>query len=365
MNHRTLLLLLACLLPCCHARERPIPEVAFEGPDSIGSYLQAYLDAPGGPPSISIAVAVDGEIVLAEARGLSDVAGEVAATPETTYRAYSMAKGLTAVGVMQLVEDGKLSLDDEIRAHVPAYPAKPWPIALRHLLTHTSGIRHYKKNAGEISSTIEYPTLADAVGIFGDDPLEFEPGTSYRYTSFGFNLLTGAIESASGKGFGDYLEREIFEPAGMRHSSLAVAGESEATATAYWSPRGRRRPAVDELPNVSGRYGSSGLVTTPSDLVRLFVALGSGELLATETTRRMFDVPFPKVAEDQGLGWNVTTENGRRVIYRTGAGTGYTGIVEYFPDHGVAGAVLINQNQYKGRVPILERVLEHYLRQRD
>ncbi len=362
MSARPWIVLLAqlALMAAC-AAEQPIPEVSFDGPAGIRDYLRAYIDAPGGPPSISIAVGVDGEIVLAEAVGLADVADRVPATPATPYRTYSISKGITAVAVMQLVEQGRLSLDDDIRTHLPAFPEKRWPVRLSHLLTHTSGIRHYKPNAGEISSTVEYPTLAESLVVFRDDPLAFEPGTDYLYTSFGFNMLTGAIESARGEGFGAVLAESIFGPAGMTHSGLDVAGARlPGTAKLYGLWMGRHRE-FEEISNLSGKYGSSGVVSTPTDLVRLFLALERGELLEADTARRMFTEPDPEIASSQALGWNVVVENSRRIVYRTGGGSGATGIVEYFPDRGVAGAVLMNMGPYKGRTQILERVLEYYL----
>jgi CubicO group peptidase (beta-lactamase class C family) len=343
------------------SEEAAIPEVSFEGPESIGSYLNAYIEAPGGPPSISIAVGVDGEIVLAAASGVANIADGTPATPETPYRTYSISKGITAVAVMQLVEKGELSLDDDIRDFLPEFPEKRWPVRLSHLMTHTSGIRHYKENAGEISSTVEYPTLAESLVVFKDDPLGFEPGSAYRYTSFGFNLLTGAIEGSTGKGFGECLDESIFGPAGMERSGLDVAASPvPGMAGLYGLWMGRHRQ-FEEPSNLSGKYGSSGVVSTPTDLVKLFLALDRGELPEPATLALMISEPDPETAPSQALGWNVTTDKGRRIVYRTGGGSGATGIVEYFPDHGITGAVLINMGPYKGRVPVLEQVLEYYL----
>ncbi|MEM7052293.1 MAG: serine hydrolase domain-containing protein [Acidobacteriota bacterium] len=360
-NSRVTLLFVLPILCSCSSIDAVVPEVEYRGPEHTRAYLEAFVEAPGGPPSISLAVAVGGEIVVAEAVGWADIAAQVAATPETAYRTYSVSKGITAVAVMQAVEADLLDLDADIRQFVPAFPEKPWPVRLRHLLTHTSGIRHYKKNAGEISSTVEYPSLAASLVVFGDDPLEFEPGTAYRYTSFGFNLLTGALEAVHGAGFDEILQRDVFGPAAMSRSSLALVGRSgDGLAKAYWPPRAGSHREIDELPNVSGKYGSSGVVATPSDLVRLFLALEEGRLLRPANRERMLTVADPTVAASQALGWNLVEEKGRRVVYRSGAGTGYTGLVEYFPDLGIAGAVLINQNQYPGRVEILEGALDYF-----
>lgn len=148
----------------------------------LREYLQAQRHVSKAP-SISVAVGVDGKIVVAEAVGFADVDQEIRASTATQYRTYSITKAITAVAIMKLWERGQISLDDDVRDYVPAFPHS---VPVINLLTHTSGIRHYKENAGEISSTREYASLSDAIGIFKDDPLEFEPGMGYRYSSFGF-----------------------------------------------------------------------------------------------------------------------------------------------------------------------------------
>ena len=355
---RFLLTILCALLFVFPAVAEPLPR------EKARAWLVEWLDRPYGPPSISVAIAVGDQIVLAEAVGLADIDHEIPATPTTRYRTYSVSKGITAVAVMQLIEREAVALDDEIRKFVPEFPNKPWPVRIDHLLTHTSGIRHYKKNAGEISSTVEYPTLSDSLVVFKDDPLLFEPGTSKQYTTLGFNLLTGAIEQASGAGFGDYLASHVFEPAGMEDSGLAVAGRAdERLAKAYWRPwKGRgKNKAIKKLPNVSGRYGSSGIVSTPTDLVRLFIALREGKLLRPETFQQMVSAPFPKVDPDQTLGWNLDRQEGRLAVYRSGAGTGYTAALVHYPEERVTAALLVNQNQYKERWELLEALAGRYL----
>ena len=333
-------------------------------PPEARAWLEDWLTRPHAPPSISVAIAVGNQVVLAEAVGLADIDREIPATPATTYRTYSISKGITAIAVMQLLERDRVALDDELHKFVPGYPRKPWPIRIEHLLSHTSGIRHYKKNAGEISSTVEYASLDDSLVVFKDDPLLFEPGTAKQYTTFGFNLLTGVIESASGVSYGDYLTAHLFEPAGMESSRLAVAGEDDgALARAYWRPRKSRgkNKRIKKLPNVSGRYGASGIVSTPTDLVRLFIALRAGEILREETFERMISVPFPETDPDQTYGWNLDRKEGRFAVYRSGAGTGYTGALIHYPEQNVTAALLVNQNQYKERWELLEALAGMYL----
>ena len=336
-------------------------------PEAVRGWLQSALAAPQGPPSISVAVSLGGEIVLAEAAGFADLAGDKPATPDTTYRVYSISKGITAVAVMQLLEKGRVDLADDVRRYVPRFPEKRWPVRLVHLLSHTSGIRHYKPDAGEISSTTEYPSLGDSLAVFAADPLAFEPGTDTLYTSFGFNLLTGVVESAAAVSFEEYLEARVFAPAGMESSGLAVAGrEMPGLASPYWRPRQEGQPnwPIDELPNVSGRYGSSGLIATPSDLVRLFDALGAGRLLEPETVALMLSAPFPDLDPEQAHGWNLERKDGVTAVYRGGAGTGYTGGLVHYPEHGLTVALLANQNQFEERWRLLDELAAAFLAKR-
>lgn len=328
------------------------------------AYLESIVAARGGPPSLSVAVAVGDDVVLAAAAGLADPASGRLATPDTVYRTYSISKGITAVAVMQLVEAGAVGLDDDVRDYVPEFPPKRWPVRVEHLLTHTSGIRHYREGAGEISSQREYASLAESLVVFGDDPLGFEPGTDHLYSSFGFNLLSGVVERAAGVPFEAWLRERVWDPAGMTRTRLHRAGvEIPGFAAPHWPPLwrfGSNRP-IEQLPNVSGRYGSSGVVSTPTDLVRLFVALRGGTLLGPETLEKMYSTPFPEIAPTQAYGWNRDDDDGRRAIYRSGAGTGFSGLLLHYPEEGVTGALLTNQNQFQGRVAVLGRVLEPFL----
>ena len=356
-----LALLLAVVPPAARAQE---VATDLTRPETVRRWLESALAAPFGPPSISVAVSVGGEIVLAEAVGFADLANKRTATPSTAYRTYSISKGITTVAVMQLLERGRIDLADDVRRYVPGFPDKRWPVHLVHLLSHTSGIRHYKPNAGEISSTTEYPTLGESLAVFADDPLAFEPGTDTLYTSFGFNLLTGVVETVAGMSFEDYLQEKVFAPAGMTGARLAVAGREERDlASPYWRPRQESQPnwPIDELPNVSGRYGSSGVIATPGDLVRLFDALQAGKLLEQKTVQQMLSAPYPDVDPEQAHGWNLERKDGVTAVYRGGAGTGYTGGLVHYPERGLTVALLANQNQFKDRWQLLDELAAAFL----
>jgi len=335
------------------------PAYAAGGAAEALRRLQAHLEASGAP-SLSVAVMRGDSLVFAAAVGAADAKRSAPATPQTRYRVYSITKAVTAVAVMQLVERGVVSLDDDVRTYVPEFPEKRWPVRIRHLLTHTSGIRDYREHAGEITSTREYPAFVDGLDVFKDDPLEFEPGTKRLYTSLGFNLLAGVVERASGLPFERYLRDSVWTPAGMIATTLAVAGRDVPDLAAPFEGRGKgdARPWRRTLPNVSGRYGSSGMISTPADLVRFTAALERGVLLDSTTRAAMWTPAFPEAAPAQGLGWDLGESDGRRYVMRPGMAAGYAGLLLYFPDERLGGALLANLAPLADRGEILTDIMD-------
>src|SRR5712691_1056202 len=167
-----------------------------------------------GIPGLSVAVVVDHKLRWSNGYGLADVENFVPAKAATAYRLGSISKPITAAAVMQLVERGKLDLDAPIQKYCPAFPAKQWPVTARLLLGHLAGVRHYKDDS-EFASTRHYNSVVEGLDMFKNDPLLFEPGTKYSYTTHGFAVLGCAVEGASGMSFPDYERENVFKPAGM------------------------------------------------------------------------------------------------------------------------------------------------------
>ena len=136
------------------------------------------------------------------------------ATADTNYRLASITKTITAAAILQLVEAGKLNLDDPIQKYIPSFPEKPWPVTPRELLAHTGGIRTYKP--GEMDNTRHFASLTDALSVFKNDPLEYQPGTAVTcIRRKDTRCWQSRVEGASGMNYFDYVRKHIFEPAGM------------------------------------------------------------------------------------------------------------------------------------------------------
>ncbi len=313
-----------------------------------------------GTPGISVAVVENDEIVWAEGYGLADVENEVPAKADTIYRIASISKPMAATALMQLVEQGRVDIDEPVQKYVPYFPEKPLTITLRHILTHTSGIRHY--NPGEFNMKEHFDTLPDAIRIFKDDPLLFTPGTLFHYSSYAFNLIAGAIENASGLTFEAYMKEKIWEPAGMsdtrlEHQGPIVPHRARQYVKAGSNGRVRNAPYAD----LSVKWSGGGIISTVEDLARFHIALNTGKLLETATQAEMFK-PYTLAdgnVSNYGLGWRINKDDqGRTWIEHGGGATGGSSYLLRYPEGKLAVAIICNVEDAGDRQGLALRIAE-------
>lgn len=312
-------------------------------------------------PAVTVAIAQDGRVIYSKAFGMADLENNVSATTETLIRTGSLAKPITAVAAMTLVEAGKLDLDAPVQKYCPAFPQKQWTITTRELLTHTSGIRHYKE--GEIESTKHFNNMSDGFSIFASDPLLFEPGTKFNYSTYGYTVIGCVIEGASGQKYYDYLRGHVLAPAGMTHTFVDdVNAIIQKRARGYQKMSGHIENAG--LMDSSYKIPGGGLVMTAEDFVRFQIALMSGKIVKPETLAAMstpskvpsFQGGQPSV---YGMGFGVLTVNGERYVTHSGSQQGTSTDMEIVPGRRFAVAVFINQD---GAAPsnISRQILDIY-----
>jgi CubicO group peptidase (beta-lactamase class C family) len=297
-----------------------------------------------GLPGLSIAVASADGVAWAQGFGLADIEQHVPARPDTVFRLASISKPITAVAVMQLVERGLISLDDPIQKYVPSFPRKPQgEIRLRHLLTHTSGVRHYRGNEFRMSDS--FPTLDRAITVFRDDPLEFAPGERFHYSTYGYNLLAGVIESATGRSFDDYLRTNVFAAAGMTSATLErpqdiVRGRARHYLRGATPLSFLNAPYVD----LSVKWAGGGMIGTALDVARFDIALNQGRLLKPDTLEQMYVSGRLNNGwlTGYGLGWMVGQEGGRLLVAHSGGAMGGTTYLLRDPRARLSAAVLTN-----------------------
>lgn len=335
-----LVAVLSCVAPV-GAQTRSLPPRVAELVDAAR--------AQAGAPAMSVAVVTGDALAWEGASGLTDVENQVAARPDSVYRIASISKPIAATAVMQLVERGRVSLDDPIRTYVPFFPDKGGlTLTVRHVMTHTSGIRHYK--SGEMESMTRFGSIEDAAAVFENDPLLFTPGTKYSYSTYAYNLLAAVVESASGLSYESYLKEHIFGPAGMTKTRLERA-EEIVPNRAHQYVKGGGAVHNAHYADLSVKWAGGGIISTAGDLARFHIALDEGKLLKPETLRQMYTPA--KLADgsstEYGLGWMISTDSaGRTWIAHSGGATGGTTYLLRNPSSKVAVAILCNLESAPG-----------------
>lgn len=308
-------------------------------------------------PAVSISIIRAGAIVLERSYGVSDLEHSVAATNETLYRIASLSKPITAVAVMQVVGQGKIDLDAPIQQYVPSFPRHAQPIAVRQLLTHTSGIRHYK-NAAEFNTTRHCEELSEGLTIFQNDSLVHAPGEKITYSTYGFVLLGVALENEAKQDFVEYLHERIFTPAGMSRTRQDLVYDIIPNRARGYTVDDSGELRNPELVDTSCRIPGGGLLSTAGDLARFLIALDSGKLLAPDGVAQMFanhitpeqiqrtvagqEVPEGYVFPGFGFGWAIHTQKHENVRWHGGNQQGATSMIYWLPDERLGIAILTN-----------------------
>jgi len=295
-------------------------------------------------PAVAIAVVKNGAVVKAEAYGLADVENRVPARPETVFKIGSLSKQFIATGIMLLVQDGKIAVDDGAVKFLTDAP-KAWePITLRHLLTHTSGL--VRESPGfdfnKVQSDIDVIKAAYSV------PLVFAPGEKYQYSNLGYFILAEVIHRVSAKPWGDFLHERVFGPVGMtatRVTSVTAIVPGRASGYAW---RSGQLENEDDWPAVRA---SGAFLSTVLDLAKWEAALLRDDVLRASTRRDMWTPvqltggrTFP-----YGFGWQLDdwpadapAPTGVPMIRHGGSINGFRAGYVRWPSHGLAVIVLTN-----------------------
>ncbi len=341
------------------AREQPGgTRPPFEAAIAKADQDIAKLRDAGGLPALQVAVLVEGEIVFSKAYGFSDLASRKAATTETRFRIASISKAITGTALARLAARGEIELDQPLVAYVPELPEHWNGITARHLASHTSGIRHYR--GLEIYSTRHFESLRDALAIFEDDKLRFEPGERREYSTYGFTLLGVAMEFMTDRSFMELIRREVLGPLEMT-STAADDGSVNNVATPYLLDNEQTAhvaPATDTSYKIPG----GGMVSTAEDLVRLawgMIEAGPIEAEALALLREKTTTADGKT-HGYSLGWNVGGEEGAPVLSHGGSQPGSRCFLWADVDAKIGVAILCNARGASFGFADVERVAAYF-----
>lgn len=305
-------------------------------------------------PGYAAAVGIGDRIVYSRAAGLADLGSGRAATPRTRFRIYSASKTMGATAAMMLAESGQLDLDAPVSTYLPGLPAGIGRVTVRQILAHRSGIRHYREGEWNLVSDTNCAGPGEALADFVDDPLEFDPGSDYRYTTFGYVLLSAVIEAAAGKPFDVFVRERIFEPAGM--SATAIEGRPVRgfdVASFYdRDDAGRFSPTVGI--DASCKFFGGGLVSTAEDMVRFGLALVNGKLVGRSSLQQMLTVHSEGGGNYPPYGYGFFPGDGLTTTFEVpledyvpnwwhgGNGRGGYSVLMIYPERRAAAAIATN-----------------------
>jgi CubicO group peptidase (beta-lactamase class C family) len=318
----------------------------------LGNSGSAINNKIARPPGISIAVAVDGELVWAEGFGFADIEQCVPVIPKTKFRIGSTSKPLTAAGAMLLYDQGRLDLDAPIHRYVPGFPDKGYVITTRELLGHLGGIRGYNAEESIKLDRAVYRTVLESLNRFKDDPLVAPPGTKWVYSTYGYVLASAAIERASGQDFLSFMRDKVFLPLGM-HATVADQSDKIISYRARWYTVAADGSYLNTpYEDLSYKWAAGGFLSTAEDLVRFGSALLNAGFLKQDTLTMVFSPQKTSSGQKTkyGFGWFIHDAEGHekeRQFEHSGGVAGSSAWLVIYPDRRVVIAWLQNSNDFR------------------
>jgi CubicO group peptidase (beta-lactamase class C family) len=337
------------------SQQQPAPLDAF-----IDSLFADYSAA--GAPGAAVLVAHGDRVVVQKAYGIADIATRARVDHETTFELASLTKPFTAVATLMLVQEGRLTLDENIRDVFPAFPAYGSTVTIRHLLSHTDGLLE-----GRLLPEARVGEAGVLARLMRADSTSFPPGQQFRYGNAGYGLLADIIVKRSGVPFGTYLRQRIFRPLQMHSTFVCGDAERERGRRARGHAKGDsgwRRVGVPCDP--SGWLGAGGVVSSARDLLKFDQGLAASRLLPDSVLKDAFTAfslrdgskgPF-------GYGWMVRSAEGRSSVAHFGSMPGFRTYLTRYPDQRLTIIVLANRDPDKESQlpgPISIRIAERFL----
>ena len=297
----------------------------------------------------SVLISQDDNIIYEKSFGYADIDNHKKNTKNSIFSIASVTKSLTAVGIMALVEEGKLTLETPISRYFPNFiPDFSKKITIRHLLNHSSGMQ---ANIGRIDDEGnglmpgESPvTLNELFEEFKDSKLNFEPGTDYEYNNFGYSLLAYIIENVSKQSYADYMEQAIFKPANMKNTAVNTYKVLSQRAYPHIGLGLNAFKKISSPVYSSWIIGAGNINSTTADLYNFMQALDKGIILKPTTVDKLYSYTQPRGYNDTkyGLGWVIENKGGEKWINHTGLLPGVTSIIGSLPEKNIKIIILSN-----------------------
>ncbi|MDI1243594.1 MAG: serine hydrolase [bacterium] len=296
-------------------------------------------------PGASVIVVRDGRVILRKGYGRANMELGVPVEPDMVFRIGSITKQFTAVAILMLSEQGKLSLEDDITKFLPDYPTKGQKVTIEHLLTHTSGIKSYTSLPEWAAQWRKDISMSELIGIFKDKPMDFAPGDRWAYNNSAYVLLGAVIEKISGQTYGDFVENNIFAPLGMKNSFYDNTDRVIPRRVAGYS-KGKDGFVNAAYLSMTQPHAAGSLVSTVDDLAIWDAALYTDKLVKQTSLARAWTSAKLNNAKatNYGYGWSISNYEGHPIIEHSGGINGFASYALRMPRDKVFVAMLTNRD---------------------
>lgn len=289
-------------------------------------------------PGCAVLVSNKGEIVYKNAFGSANLELNVPMRPDMVFEISSITKQFTGIAIMQLVEQGKMNLEDSINKYIPDYPTHGYYISIEHLLTHTSGIRNFQEiQSLDSMKTLDF-TPTQFIALFKNEKMDFAPGTEWKYSNSGYFLLGYIIEKVTGLTYQQYIEEYIFKPAGMSNSFyLDYKNIIKGRVLGYTKVENKFENRFYSSVNPSILYAAGALMCTTEDMFKYYQTLNSYSLVSKEGCDKIRTSYKLANGKEVGYGYGVEVGNiyGHHTIYHAGGANGFFTLQMYFPEKDI------------------------------
>lgn len=323
--------------------------------EALGNRVDAIAKQMLSRPAagISVAVARDGQMLLVRGYGMANLEHSVAVTPETVFHIASISKNILAAVVLQLVDEGKLQLDDDVNKYVPEAPTLGHHVTVRQLLNHTSGIYSFTSLPDAANNERLELTHEQVLGLIKDKPFEFEPGTRWRYDNSAFYIAGMIVERVTKQEYGAYVREHVFKPLGMSSASLCYAPMVVSQLASGYEVEGG---ALVNAAFMSWKlpFAAGAICATATDLLKWEAALDTGRVLTRSSLElmRTSTTLADGTKIDYGLGTRLGSLAGHRMLGHTGSGGGFRNVFESFPDDHLTIVILENMGDAGSPSPV-------------
>lgn len=346
----------------CNPHKKTQRETRFEEAINFSRNLIDSLQKSSLVPGLDIAVSIGGKTIWSEAFGLADLElNTPVVTGKTRFRIGSVSKPLTTTALAVLMDSNKIDIDLPVENYVRYLPKKRYQFTTRQLSGHLAGIRNYKGN--EFFNTKHFNSVKEGLSMFIEDSLIYEPGTHYKYTSHGFNLLSAVIEGASKQAFLPFMHKTVFAPIGMESTCEDLNDSIIINRTSFYKLN--NNGTIENAPYVDNSYkwAGGGFISTTSDLLLFGQAMMKPGIVSEKTLTEITtsQVLNTGIETHYGIGWQIWKHDARKVYGHGGGSVGGITVFKIYPEDELVIVILSNLSDLKfGNIP--DRITNAFLK---